>query len=507
MTTADTDRAPAHEQALAPAELDRLLALRAATTENAPTYLAILSAMVAAKDAYRLQLRTDDIVDGVREIGIDRDRVVDALRQLQAWECVRWVQDTTFAAATVDEYLRRHELWELTPVGEATHAAVLRVLGASERSGALQRALFRQITESLHALRLAVTAQEAQRVYLQLRSLDSAVGDLAGNARDFHATITRTSREDRLDEHIFLLYKDELIAYLQTFHDDLVRHGASIVRQLIDLETHRADLLRLAADGDDSVGIFGGPSNWERRWDGMRSWFLVEPPAVSGIAQLAAATTVAIRELLALLRRLTEATTRPIDRASELTHLARWFVRSNADEAHELFDVAIGLGALSHLAIGAPDPDQVPMATSWWTAEPAPVPVTLRTHGKHASPGRPPPTADFATAKRYLDDRRRADDAARAEAVLVLRRVDLTTDLLSDGAWAYLLELIDKALSTRDLGQRFEVSVAEGGVELIVRSPADVSTIVRSSHGELTVHGCEVVVVARTPAASEAVLV
>ena len=488
-----SERAPAHERGLDPAELNRLLALRAATTENAPLYLAVLSAMVAAKDAYRLQLRTDEIVSAVHEISTDRDRTVDALRQLQTWECVGWVQDTTFAAATVDEYLRRHELWEITPVGEATSDAVLRLLGASDRSGALQRALFRQITESLDALRHAVTTGEAQGVYLQLRALDSAVGDLARNARDFHATITRTSREDRLEEHIFLLYKEELISYLQTFHDDLVRNRVAIVRQLTDLDGgHRAEILALAAEGDDSVGLFGDPSNWERRWDGMRAWFVVEPPAVSGIAQLASATTVAIRELLALLRRLTEATTRPIDRASELTHLARWFVRSTADEAHELFDVAFGLGALSHLSIGAPDPEQVAMSTSWWVAEPAPVPVTLRKYGRRPSPGRPPPTADFAMAKRYLDERRQQEGAARAEAVQVLRTVDLTTDRLSDGTWQYLLELIDRALSTRDLGRRFEVTVAEAGVELIVRAPADVSTIVHSEHGELVVHGCEI---------------
>ncbi len=389
------DRPPAHTRALDAPELDRLLALRAATTENAPTYIGILSAMVAAKDSYRLQLRTDEIVSGIRELGTDKDRVVDALRQLQLWDCVSWVQDTTFAAATVEEYLRRHELWELTPLGEATYGAVQVLLGATERSGALQRALFRQITESLEALRVAVRTNEAQGVYLRLRDLDSAVADLARNARDFHATITRTSREDRLEEHIFLLYKEELIAYLQTFHDDLVRNRVAIVRHLTDLDdSHRQDILRLAAEGDDSVGLFGDPSNWERRWDGMRAWFVAAAPAVSGIAQLAAATTAAIRELLALLRRLTEATTRPIDRASELTHLARWFVRLELAEAHELFDVSFGLGALSHLSIGAPDPERVPMSTSWWFATAAPVPMTLRKHGKRPSPGR--------TARKHL---------------------------------------------------------------------------------------------------------
>jgi uncharacterized protein (TIGR02677 family) len=270
-TSDGSERAPAHERALDADELHRLLALRAATSENTIVYAGVLSAMVAAKSAYRLQLRTDDILAAVREIGADKDRTVDALRQLQEWGCVRWVQDTTFAATTIEEYLRRHELWELSPTGEATHNAIGLLLGASERSGALQRALFRQITDSLDRLREAVLADNAQDVYLQLRTLDAAVSDLARNARDFHATIARTAREDRLEEHVFLMYKEELISYLQTFHDDLVRNRVSIVRQLTDLDhVHRGRLLRLATEGDDSVGLFGDPSNWERRWDGMR---------------------------------------------------------------------------------------------------------------------------------------------------------------------------------------------------------------------------------------------
>jgi uncharacterized protein (TIGR02677 family) len=499
-----SDRAPLHQRTLDADELHRLIALRAASADHATVYAAVLSALVAAKVAYRLQVRTDDLVGDLAALGIDRGRVDDALRQLQEWGCVAWVQDTTFAASSIEEYLRRHELWELTPAGEATHDAIVLVLGASERSGALQRALFRQIGDSLDRLKRAVETDEAQGVYLQLRTLDQAVADLARNARDFHATIARTSREDRLDEHVFLAYKEELIAYLQTFHDDLVRNRVAVMRQLTELDRlSRQHLLDLASQGDDSVGLLGVPASWEQRWDGMRAWFVAEPPAVSGIEQLAAATTVAIRELLALLRRLTEATTRPIDRASELAHLARWFVRLDAEAAHELFDVAFGLGALTHLSIGPPDPDQVAMSTSWWRAEPAPVPITLREHGRRPSPGRPPPTADFSTTKQYLDDQRRAEGMARNRAVADLRTIDLRSARLTDGTWAHLLSLLDSALSVRDVGDVFEATVHEHGVALTIRAPAAVSTIVRSERGELVLHGCalEVLAVAEAGAA------
>ena len=65
-------------------ELHRLIALRAASADNVTVYAAVLSALVAAKVAYRLQVRTDDLVGDLAGGGIDRSRVDDALRQLQA---------------------------------------------------------------------------------------------------------------------------------------------------------------------------------------------------------------------------------------------------------------------------------------------------------------------------------------------------------------------------------------------------------------------------------------
>jgi hypothetical protein len=150
--------------------------------------------------------------------------------------------------------------------------------------------LFRLITDSLDRLRNAGRADNAQDFYLQLRTLDAAVSDLARNARDFHATIARTSREDRLEEHVFLMYKEELISYLQTFHDDLVRNRVSIVRQLTDLDrVHRDRLLNLATANDDRSAC----SAIRRTGNGVGTAcapVVVDPPT-SGIEQLTAATT------------------------------------------------------------------------------------------------------------------------------------------------------------------------------------------------------------------------
>jgi uncharacterized protein (TIGR02677 family) len=182
-------------------ERERLFALRAASSEQAALYAAVLTVLAEAKEAYHLQMRTGEIrrrleasplADGFDEF-IDRG-LRPALDQLREWKCVDWVQDPSFRAASVEEYLKRHELWELTPTGEATLRSIRLVLTATEEAGSLQRAMFRQIRDALDDLGAAIAVGDATRVYLRLRDLDLAIGELAANAREFYATINRFAR-------------------------------------------------------------------------------------------------------------------------------------------------------------------------------------------------------------------------------------------------------------------------------------------------------------------------
>jgi uncharacterized protein (TIGR02677 family) len=476
-------------------ELHRLVALRAATSEQTPLYGAVLAVLVEAKERYRLQLRTEEIAVALGGAGFDPSSLTGALDQLRQWDAVAWTQDATQLAATIEDYLKRHELWELTPVGEAVHHAITAVLDAVERSGALQRALFRSLRQDLEALAQAVADGDATAVYLGLRDLDSALVDLAGNARDFYAAMGRLRREDSVDDAVFLAYKDQLITYLQDFHDDLVRNRAVITGQLTRLDAERARLLALAAEGDDSGGLFAAGVDWSGRWAGMLAWFCATPGRPAGIDELGRATTAAIRDLITYLRRLTEAATRPVTRAAELTHLARWFARLESDdEAHELFDVAVGLGRPLHVGVDHPDPDVVAATASWWDAAAVPVPVTVRNHGRNATPGRTPRRVDYTAGGARLAVEQERRHGERAHAARRLRHLRLDRDQLSAEEWSLLLRLIDEALHARTVGA-FECRVSVAETTVVLRS-ADADTEVHGPAGRLRLRGCELEVAA-----------
>ena len=456
-------------------ERARLLALRAATSDNTPLYIAVLTALTEAAQAYRLQLRTAEIRARLLDSpGLDADEsgVRTALDQLRAWGCVDWVQDPSIRAMSIEEYLKRHELWEITPIGTATLSAVDSLLGATLESGALQRTMFRQVRTTLADLTSAVVAGDAPGVYLRLRDLDLALAQLATNAREFYATVNRIAREERLDDHVFLLYKDQLIAYLQSFHDDLVRNRSLIAAGLAQIDhQHRAALLALAVEGDDSRGPFAAGADWEQRWDGMLDWFVPGRVQRSEVDALGAATTIAIRELLTLLRRLTEQATRPVNRASELRETAAWFARCATDlEAHTLFDAAFGLSPVDHVGLTVPDVDADGRFPSWWDVAPVDVPLSLRTNGRRPARAAIGKRRDYTSAKRALELERQLDDERRAESTARLVLIDLGRNRVAPSDWTTLLGWLDRVLADRPAGHHFSASVRVGDATISLAS-------------------------------------
>ncbi|MBI2710278.1 MAG: TIGR02677 family protein [Actinobacteria bacterium] len=488
-------RAALHVRLLDGEERDRLQALRAATEENAPAYAAILGALVAARDRYEVELRTEQIAAALAAEGHPVDNVDPALEQLRRWGNVTATHDTA-RVARLEDFRRRRSLWQLTAAGQAAHDAIVAVLGASERSGSLQRTLFREIRDNLGALATAVDAADPDATYLRLRDLDGALRELAANARDFHAAIAQLRREHEVDPTRFLAYKHQLIEYLEQFLEHLATQRTLIVRLVEGVEARGVDrLVELAAAGDDSAGLFGEvdlAARWRQRWQGLAAWFVAAPGRRAGAEELTAATTSAIRDLLDLLRRLTESARRPITRASELVHLARWFARLGDDgDADALFDAAFGLGRTVHLGQPDPDPDRTGAATSWWAAEPVDVPVTLREHGRHASPGRPGKAEDYAATKAWLAAEHRAAQAARAEAAACLVARPVEGRVLSDAEFAVALELLDRAAHRRPVAGAApgasEPVVVEGAVARLVPDPA--GFVLRSRRGSLTIDG------------------
>lgn len=365
------------------------------------------------------------------------------------------------------------------------------MLGASDRTGSLQRSLFREIREGLRALGEADDRGDATDAYLRMRDLDGSLRDLAANARDFHAAVAQLRRENDVDPERFLAYKHALIEYLEEFLEDFLVERSLINTAVAEVLGRGVDrVTALAATGDDSAGLFSDvdlKATWRARWVGLVAWFAPGSDRPTGADDLSAATVGAIKDLLELLRRVSESARRPITRASELVVLARWFHRlPDDDSADVLFDAAFGLGRPVHLAEEDPDPERTNPSTSWWDAEPVDVSVTLREHGKLPSPGRPGRAEDFSVTKAQLAAEHEAARRGRIEAAarLVARPIEGRT--LSEPEVSVLLELLDRAAHQRPVGNQPGPTapvVVEGAAARLVADPDGM--VVRTTRGAL----------------------
>ena len=210
----------------------------------------------------------------------------------------------------------------------------------------LSRLVFADLLADLHALAAAATAGDAEEVYRKLNRLDRALADIAERAARFYHMLGDLGRTTDHRAEVFLAHKDALLAHLRDFHDELQRYSPRLREARLAVEaTGLERLVEPAAEADER--LFRTPAerldDWRRRWSGLRAW-LGAAGAAQGGRPAAEATIAAIGDVLALLRRVTEARRGGVSRESQLRHLAAWFAGCpSEDAAHALFDAVFGL--------------------------------------------------------------------------------------------------------------------------------------------------------------------
>jgi uncharacterized protein (TIGR02677 family) len=485
-----------HERLLEPGERDRLRALLVGTTERAERYLAILSAMVAARAAYRPQLRTEELLAllPAGALELDFDGLVIAMDALKGMGCVDWAPDTRHVTRKEDMYRRRAQ-WYLTAVGVAAFDAAQAVLAAVETAGGLRARLFEGLRRNLELLLVAVRAGDAGGVYGLLRSLDTDLRDLTRSAQDFSTRLAELTRGSELDAAVFLDCKELLLAYLSTFSDDLYRYRRRMAATAAEVAAEGVDrLVELAAAGDDGAAAALGlgsdlRASWRSRWTGLERWLAASDGRPSGLDELFSATTLAVRDVLSQIRRLSEAESRPVNRTSELLALARWFHRCDgAPEAHALFDAAFGLGRTPRVSGLPPDPTATGPRASWWAAEPVEIAVSLRERGQQSTPGKTARAVDFSAQREALAAEAAAAERERAEAAAALASAPLAGRVLSRAELELLLTLVDECLLGLPDKDGEAVFAAAEGVTVLAR-PDPAGCTVRSVDGALVFDG------------------
>ena len=245
--------------------------------------------------------------------------LLDALAE---WQVLDRSYDGT-RAANLAEYRNRHYVYQFTQAGYRAYRAVEDVLGASLEDAQLSRLVFPDILGDLHALAEANTAGDGEEVYRKLGRLDSVLNEMAQRAARFYLMLGDLARTNDTRPEVFLAHKDTLLAHMREFTAELGRYAPLLAEAVEKAAATGVDrMIEYAAEADER--LFRSPAerlaDWRHRWDGIVHWFAEREH--SETERLQDATVTAIRSVLALLRRVTEARRGGVSRESQLRHLA-----------------------------------------------------------------------------------------------------------------------------------------------------------------------------------------
>jgi uncharacterized protein (TIGR02677 family) len=296
---------------------------------------------------------------------------------------------------------------------------------------------------------------------------------------------------------VFLAHKDTLLAHMREFTAELGRYAPLLAEAVEKAAASGVErMVEYAAEADER--LFRTPAarldDWRQRWAGIVHWFGEREH--SEAERLQDATVTAIRSVLALLRRVTEARRGGVSQESQLRHLARWFTSCvSDDDAHALFQAVFGLGAPRHIAVPYPDPELIAGRMSWWEADPVELARTL------VQSDRTPALTGAGRIER--NDAKRArlraaqikEQAERRSAAVGLARDGAYGRVLDEAETRALLSLMDVALAARVPVTGGVVGPAASGsahgvrLTLVPAGPDEAFTTVRTVYGDLHLDG------------------
>jgi uncharacterized protein (TIGR02677 family) len=452
-----------------------------AVAEKAGLYVAVVDALMEAKERYRLQVRPSELVSRMASPKASVEEVTGALESLHGWGNVSRLYDPA-APETLDQFYAKRFLYQLTEQGVAAHEGVRAVRRVGLDSGRLSGVLLPAIVEGLRAIGTEAAADppDPARLYGLFVHLFNSFKELADNAARYMDALSVEIATITADDESFLAYKRAVFAYLDEFVARLAQTVPEVAALVSGLEPDVARLIDLAAAADEAPTPDGGDDGLRRsfaeRWSGVSAWFVRPRPGEASIADsLRMAMIDAINRILAALDRLHERHLRRVSREADFVQLARWFATSDGEEAALLWDRAFGLWAPRHFAQPAGDEEE-DRNQSFWSALPAEVAPRLRAAGVRASPGRPGRAASYRETKAaglaaVREGHRQAERAlARLAGLSPVRLSDLGR-LDADEFAAFLL-VVDAALAAAPDRQGTR-RAATALVEVTLKVPPD----------------------------------
>jgi len=438
------------------------------STEKLTDYRAILEVFARSRKEFIIHLRPSEIQLEINGSELELSAIEARLHQLTEWGNLLATRDST-EVTSVEDFYRPRYLYQLSTEGEAAEAALDFFYTQIDRPGELQVTALGDILISLEEINglLSDKRTDDGKLLSAFNNLTARFEELTSRAQTFMRNLQQTIDLYGLSVEDFLTYKEMLIDYLERFIGELVTATNQIAIKLNQFDPvlmeavfdkladrELVDALDPAAERRTEIS-----TQWQRRWQGLRRWFLGDVGKSSQAEILRQKARSAIPALLATLANINDRRSSRSDRSADWKELAGWFAEADSEEdLHRLWRAAFSLSQSRHYMINTETLDEreehpVSPKISWLEAEPVWITPRLRQSGRSVARGSAKSVIDRRKEKEAIkklneEETRQIEEARRVLATGQRTRLCKITQL-DPHAFELFLDLLGEALSQK----------------------------------------------------------
>ncbi|MFC9846259.1 DUF2397 domain-containing protein [Streptomyces sp. NPDC060223] len=398
----------------------------------AAQYRVIVDILLEAQDTTLIGMSYDDVVERVPghlaarldpavvgELVSAESFHLDArLERLIKWGVLTRWQDQ---ARTGEDFLRRRDRYQITPVAARLHVFWTQEAAADEDAAADLTLAPRAIRDRLEMFALAVRERRYPSAAAEFQQIIALHQGMAAAARTWQRSLAHALSGGPDPGKQEVLWRT-LQSYIAMWGEQVDVHTpriASLVEELAPLlgtAVWRACARAALAEDATEDLVDAQALRWARTWTALSAWF-------SGAAGQARRLRRQLRDLVAPWARnarILMDTGGAVTRRAELLRLAKAVERAPDEEtAWRMWDTATGLFSARHLLLPADAADD--HLRTWADAPAAPVTARFREQGVRAAVGRRARAVDYSVGRAAARRARAAAVAARADAEATLR--------------------------------------------------------------------------------------
>jgi len=329
------------------------------TAENASRYRVIIRLFFTQNEKMNYWLTQDDVYYYLKQYKEFHQYTTDQCRsdldQLSKWGNLSHTQDIS-KVPTLDEFKNRKFRYQLSEYTVEIERMTLKLENLFIEGGSLEPALLERLRMELSRIS-EISQADAITIYGWWDSVNTDFKRLNQNYQDYIRELNSARAEELMKTTEFIMFKDKLVDYLQTFIRSLQKNTAAIkvylssakpeeitaiVEKIIkhELSIPRLDL---SITRDDIVDMING------KWLSISNWFI--GPGGGESSRLFEATNGIIRRITRYAAQISELYHSGANRREEYRKFCELFLNcNNLNEAHMLSSLVFGVERPVHIS-------------------------------------------------------------------------------------------------------------------------------------------------------------